>query len=104
MVAMIRKRPMLLDLVRELTLPIARSCPVETMPAAIGSLHNFSLPRGMPHRAQLSPSGGANINLLLRFASETRDVHGDIAQCGVYKGGTPIFPFSDPARLLPHAG
>jgi hypothetical protein len=86
----VKRRPALLAVARQLTLPIVRKAPVDRMPAALGSLHEISLPRGLPKRPAPSPSGGANINLLLRFVSETRDVPGDIAQCGVYKGGTLI--------------
>ncbi len=88
MVGALKNRPALLALVREVTLPIVRHASVEKIPASLGSLHEISLPRGIPHRPVASPSGGATINLLLRFVSETRRVPGDIAQCGVYKGGT----------------
>ncbi len=86
----LKDHPVMFEFARRLTVPIVRHTPVERIPASLGSLHGISLPRGIPVRSVAAPTGGANINLLLRFVAQTRGIPGQIAQCGVYKGGTLI--------------
>ena len=45
-------------------------------------------PATLPKKASLSPEGGANINIILDLLGRTREVPGDVAECGVFKGSS----------------
>jgi O-methyltransferase len=45
-------------------------------------------PASLPEKASLSPEGGSNINIILDLLGRTRGVPGDVAECGVFKGGS----------------
>ena len=59
-------------------------------PPWVGSLHQLTIPRGIVPHAQPAPVGGANINIILHLLGLTRDVPGDLAECGVFRGSTLV--------------
>ena len=60
--------------------------PLSSWPSALGQVHEIRIPRSViPHRF-CSPTGSANINILLALLDETMDIPGDIAECGVFRG------------------
>jgi hypothetical protein len=67
-----------------------RNQPLSAWPVIVGRLHDVSIPRGMVPNPEPAPVGDPNINMLLDMVESTRDVSGDIAECGVYKGGTLV--------------
>jgi hypothetical protein len=50
----------------------------------------INTPANLPPKTAPSPAGGANINIILTLIERTRDVPGDVAECGVFKGGTLV--------------
>jgi len=45
-------------------------------------------PTNLTCKAEVSPEGGSNINIILALLDQTRDVPGDVAECGVFTGGS----------------
>lgn len=64
--------------------------PLADVPGWLGRLHDIKVPRGMPRLPSPTPLCAANINILLALVERTRSVAGDLAECGVYRGGTLI--------------
>jgi len=60
------------------------------VPGWLGLLHEINLPRGARKNPTPSACGAANINVLLALLHEVEDLTGDLAECGVYRGGTLI--------------
>lgn len=58
----------------------------------------------MTCKAEVSPEGGSNINIILALLDQTRDVPGDVAECGVFTGGslTAIALYLRENRLAKH--
>jgi O-methyltransferase len=79
-------RPML----RALTASIYRSRPVSSWPALVGRIHDINVPLGVTPHPSPMPAGEANINNLLFLLNQTRDIKGDIAECGVYRGASLV--------------
>jgi O-methyltransferase len=76
--------------VRPLTASFYSSRPLQSWPAIIGRIHEISVPRGViPHATPL-PIGTANINNLISLMESTREVPGDIAECGVFRGNSLV--------------
>lgn len=67
-----------------------RQTPVERWPSFLAKLYTIGLPSAVQVRSTASASGDSNINILLEFLEETRGIEGDIAECGVFKGGSII--------------
>lgn len=78
------------QLLRRLTAPLFRTRPIKTWPAAIGRIHDLTIPRGVSPNPQPEPRGAANINILLEFLDRTAGVPGAVAECGVYRGCTLV--------------
>jgi len=49
-------------------------------------IHDISLPRAVVPNPEPLPIGIANINILIRLLDQTRNVAGDVAECGVFQG------------------
>lgn len=64
--------------------------PLADVPGWLGRVHDIKVPRGMPRLPTPTPLCAANINIVLALVDRTRDVPGDLAECGVYRGGTLI--------------
>jgi len=73
-----------------LTASLYRNRPVSSWPPLVGRIHDINVPRGVtPHPSPI-PAGEANINNLLHLLNETRNIKGEIAECGVYRGASLI--------------
>ena len=64
--------------------------PLSTWPSILGRLHELRIPRSVVPHLSCSPTGSANINILLALLDETEGVPGDVAECGVYRGNSLI--------------
>jgi len=64
--------------------------PLTTWPPIIGMVHDVRLPRGTKPHSSPRPTGPANINILLAMINRSLHVTGDIAECGVFRGGTLV--------------
>jgi hypothetical protein len=60
------------------------------VPGWLGTLHDIKVPRNVPRLHTPTPLCAANINIVLALVDRTRAVPGDLAECGVYRGGTLI--------------
>ena len=78
-----------LRLVRERAAPLVKNIPIERYPGWLGYLIDLQVPRRVKHQPK-SPLGTANINILIHFVREAAVIPGDIAECGVYRGGTLV--------------
>ncbi len=72
------------------SLPVFRRHPIESWPAWVGNIHEISVPSNVPPKKARSPSGAANINILLELVDRVSGIEGDIAECGIYKGASLI--------------
>jgi O-methyltransferase len=61
---------------------------VTDWPKWAGDLLEVKIPANLTRKPALSPEGGSNINIILALLDRTRDVPGDVAECGVFKGGS----------------
>ncbi|MGJ5820945.1 TylF/MycF/NovP-related O-methyltransferase [Paludibaculum fermentans] len=64
--------------------------PLATWPPFVGRIHGISVPRGVVPHPEPQPIGSANINNVLSLFDRTRNVPGEIAECGVYRGSTLV--------------
>lgn len=64
--------------------------PVVTWPPLFGLVHDVRVPRRTKPQSFPRPSGAANIDILLTMLDRTRDIPGDAAECGVYRGATLV--------------
>ena len=71
-----------------LSMSLYKDQPIRNWPAWVGRHYGINLPRNVARKAEPSPSGGANINIILDLLEQVKDIEGDIAECGVYRGAT----------------
>jgi hypothetical protein len=64
-----------------------RDKPITEWSALDGLLYGIRVPNGMRSKPP-GPEGSANINIIFDLLARTRDVPGDIAECGVFRGET----------------
>ena len=76
--------------VQDISGPVARRLPVETMTGWIGKMHGISVPKRVIPLLTRSPSSGANIKIILGLMKSVIHLDGDLAECGVYRGKTLI--------------
>lgn len=80
--------------VHRITADAYKDRPVEKWPFWMGLLHRISVPRLVPithvRKRQPSPAGKANINIVFELLGRVADLPGDIAECGVFQGGSLI--------------
>src|SRR3954468_12059175 len=67
---------------------IYRSRPLTDWPAWVGDLLEVKIPANLTPKSVISPTGGSNINIILHLLNRTKDIPGDIAECGVFKGSS----------------
>jgi O-methyltransferase len=65
-----------------------RDRPLQEWPRWAGDALDVKLPNNLPRKAEPSPSGGANINIILDLLRRTHDVPGDVAECGVFRAAS----------------
>jgi Macrocin-O-methyltransferase (TylF) len=89
---------------KSLALTFYRSKPISAWPKWTGDLLEISIPANLPRKAALSPAGGSNINIILSLLDRTRDVPGDVAECGVFRGNSlaAIALYLNENRLAKH--
>lgn len=75
---------------RSMTAPVLAKIPLRRWPAMAGLVQDLSVPKGVIPHPQPAPAGAANINILLTLLDSVRNVEGDVAECGVYRGCTLI--------------
>ena len=63
---------------------------VDTWPSFIGDQLEIRIPSNLRKKELESTRGGANINIILSLLEKTKNVKGNIAECGVYRGATII--------------
>jgi O-methyltransferase len=78
------------DLVRVLAPPIVRNIPIRRWPGWLGRTLDVKVPHSIIPKKELSPSGQANINILIAMIERTRDRAGDIADVGVFRGASTL--------------
>ncbi|HLT40393.1 MAG TPA: TylF/MycF/NovP-related O-methyltransferase, partial [Enhygromyxa sp.] len=64
-----------------------RDKPIAEWTRLEGRLHGIRVPRSMGAKPP-GPEGTANINIIFDLLARTRDVPGDVAECGVFRGET----------------
>jgi hypothetical protein len=85
-----RARRLLKRVLQRTTAPIYRDQPLSSWPAILGRIHEISVPRGVVPHPTPQPIGTANINNLIDLIGKTRDIPGDIAECGTFRGESLI--------------
>jgi hypothetical protein len=63
---------------------------VESIPGWVGKIHGLKVPKGVIPFTRPIPGGNANIKIILTLAGSVLHLEGDLAECGVYRGGTII--------------
>ncbi len=64
-----------------------RTTPLSEWSALDGLLYGVRVPNSMRSKPP-GPEGSANINIIFELLTRTREVPGDIAECGVFRGET----------------
>lgn len=70
------------------TLPMLLDTPIETWPSWFGLLQGIGAPSTAPPAPVKSPAGPANPKILFECLRRTKEIPGDIAECGVFTGRT----------------
>jgi O-methyltransferase len=81
-------RSLLRTPIKSVTLRFYRSRPISNWPRWASDLLEINTQANLPHKVALSAAGGSDINIILALLDRTRDVPGDVAECGVFKGNT----------------
>lgn len=69
---------------------LLRNKPIREWPGWLGRVDDVKVPRALPAKEELSPTGAANINILTSLIEATRHLEGDIADCGVYRAASTV--------------
>jgi O-methyltransferase len=77
-----------LQVARHILGPAFACVPIRTWPTVAGRIFDVKVPRSVKRQSIASPSGEANINILLALIEMTLVISGDIAECGVFRGQT----------------
>jgi O-methyltransferase len=64
--------------------------PLEEWPGIISIIHEIRVPRGVPFQPVPTATCPANINIILALIEQTREVPGDLAECGVFRGASLV--------------
>ena len=74
--------------IKSFALRFYRSRPISHWPKS-SDLLEINTPANLTPKDALSAAGGSDINIILALLDgRTRDVPGDVAECGVFKGGS----------------
>ena len=85
MIKLLRQR-VVKPILKSATAVFYKGRPIEEWPGFFTWLHGITVPRGIiPHDRPL-PTGAANINNIFELIEKTRNVAGDLAECGVWRG------------------
>jgi O-methyltransferase len=66
------------------------SRPLSTWSGLVGVIHDISVPRGVRAKSAPTPLCSSNINIILALVDQTTNVSGDLAECGVFRGGSLV--------------
>ena len=77
-------------IISSFSLAVFRRRPIETWPAWVGNIQGIKVPSNVAPNKAPSPTGAANINILLDLVERVSGIDGDIAECGIYRGATLI--------------
>lgn len=81
-------RSLLRRSIRPVVARVYRSHPIKDWPRWAAELLEVNTPATLPHKPSLSATGGSSVNIILDLLRRTRNVPGDVAECGVFKGGS----------------
>jgi len=82
-------REILINILRVVTLPIASSLPLSKWNYWLGRIHDIKLyGKVKTSNPMPSASGSANINIIIDLLESVKEIEGDIAECGVFRGST----------------
>jgi Macrocin-O-methyltransferase (TylF) len=69
---------------------LLRFVPIAQWPASISRLTGVVTPRAVVPHAHRSSAGGANVKILFDLLERTKNIKGEIAECGVWRGRTLV--------------
>jgi O-methyltransferase len=78
----------ILRLVQDASAPLVTRMPVEGWPSWLGHLQEMRVPSTQARHPKPSPTGAANIKIVLALLKECLALKGDVAECGVYRGSS----------------
>ena len=79
-----------MSLARKIKVGLLKKFPIKYWPTSVGDKNEIRIPSNVIQKKESSTRGGANINIILNLLEKTRDVEGDIAECGVFRGATIV--------------
>jgi O-methyltransferase len=77
--------------------PLARCLELGLWPGWLGRAYDIKVPQAVVPAGVRSTRCAANINIVLELLRSVQDLDGDIAECGVFRGGT-LFPIATHLR------
>ncbi len=75
-------------LLGEITAPVIRKISVESLGSPLAWIFRMNVPANVQGNDSPAPVGGSNIKIILHFLDITKSIEGDVAECGVYQGGS----------------
>jgi hypothetical protein len=81
-------RSLLRITIKSFALRFYRSRPISHWSKWASDLLEINTPANLTRKDALSAAGGSDINIILALLDRTRDVPGDVAECGVFKGSS----------------
>jgi O-methyltransferase len=77
-----------LQVAQSLSAPILSRVPLQKWPGWVAKLTEVHTQASVKPLPRATPKCGANVNILFDALARTRDIAGDVAECGVYRGAT----------------
>lgn len=84
------RQSLAMRLMQEASAPWLADRPLTDVPGWLGLMHDIKVPRGVAKLPAPTASCAANINILLALLPEAMMLEGELAECGVYRGGTLV--------------
>ncbi len=81
-------RKVLKQAIQHLTGQAMRRRPILEWPAWAANIVEMKVPANVQPNQIASPSGGANVNVIMDFLKRTDGVPGNVAECGVFRAAT----------------
>src|SRR5271156_2423194 len=78
------------NVLRRASMPVLRNVSVERWPRLTARLHGIQTPRTIVPNPTRTPTCGTNIKIIFDLLEQTRNIQGDVAECGVFSGATLI--------------